>query len=59
MIENLNSIKEKGIQLFMENENEKWRCPDCGSLICCHNGICFNCGIDLLKNKRKIYRWDE
>jgi hypothetical protein len=27
--------------------------------IFCHNGICFNCGLDKLKNKEKLYRWED
>jgi hypothetical protein len=28
-------------------------------LICCHNGICFNCSLEKLRNKKQKYRWDE
>jgi hypothetical protein len=59
MLENLHLIQEKGIEPFLDGEKEKWRCPKCGGVISCHNGICFSCGIELLMNKKKIYRWDE
>jgi hypothetical protein len=59
MIENLRYIKENGIRRFLDREKERWRCPQCGELICCHNGICFNCGLDSLKNKKKRYRWED
>jgi hypothetical protein len=59
MIDNLNFIKENGIEKFLENENKKWKCPNCGGIISCHNGICFECGLDILKNKKKMYRWDD
>jgi len=59
MIENLEYIKENGIEPFLEKEEEKWRCPRCGAVICCHNGICFDCGFDKLKNKKKVYRWED
>jgi len=58
MIENLKNIKEYGIAKFLEGEETKWRCPDCGSVICCHNGLCLNCSFDKLKQNRK-YRWGE
>ena len=58
MIENLKSIKTNGIKHFLKQE-EKWKCPDCGGVICCHNGICFSCGLEKLKNKKKIYRLEE
>jgi hypothetical protein len=38
---------------------KKWKCPRCGDTVCCHNGICFNCGLDELRAKRKRYRWDD
>ena len=59
MIDNLKYIKENGIRQFLEKEREKWQCPECGEVICCHNGICFNCGLDKLKLKKKIYRWED
>ncbi len=58
MIENLHFIKEHGLERFLKKEEEKWRCPVCGGVICCHNGLCFNCDLDKLRQNRK-YRWDE
>ena len=58
MIENLEFIKEHGIEKFLEKEEEKWRCSECGEVICCHNGLCLNCGLDKLRQNKK-YRWDE
>jgi hypothetical protein len=59
MIENLKFIKEYNIEQFLKKENDKWKCPDCGGTICCHNGICFECGLEKLKQKKKIYRWED
>jgi hypothetical protein len=59
MIENLSSIKEQGIDAFLKGEEEKWRCPDCGGTICCHNGCCFDCGLERLRAKKQRYRWEE
>ena len=59
MIENLKFIKENGIESFLEKENKKWKCPECGGTISCHNGICFKCGLDKLKRRKKMYRWEE
>lgn len=58
MIENLEYIKEHGMEKFLEKEEKKWRCPGCGGKISCHNGLCLNCDIDKLK-KNKKYRWGE
>jgi len=59
MIENLEYIKEYGIDIFLKKEEEKWRCPECGGTICCHNGICYSCGVDKLKEKKRRYRWED
>jgi hypothetical protein len=59
MIENLVFIKEQGIPGFLKKEAEKWRCPECGETICCHNGICFNCGLEKLKAKKLKYSWED
>lgn len=58
MIRNLNLISEKGMKAFLESEEAQWRCPKCGALICCHNGLCLNCDLDKLRQNRK-YRWRE
>jgi len=48
-VENLEYIRDRGMDSFLKKEEEKWKCPDCGDTICCHNGICYNCGLDKLK----------
>lgn len=58
MIENLNFIKKYGMDKFLEKEEKKWKCPQCGDVICCHNGLCLNCNIDILVENRK-YRWNQ
>ena len=58
MIQNLENIKEKGMDKFLSEQAEQWRCPECGGLICCHNGLCLTCHLDtLLENKKS--RWNE
>ena len=59
MIENLEFIRDNGIDKFLLKEQEKWKCPECGGVICCHNGLCFNCGLDRLSQNRQKYRWEE
>jgi hypothetical protein len=59
MIENLEYIKRDGILKFLEKEAGKWRCPECGGVVCCHNGICFSCGVEKLKVKNNKYRWGD
>ena len=59
MIENQQYIRDYGMEKFLEKEEQKWKCPDCGSIICCHNGLCYNCRVDELKNKRDKNRWKQ
>jgi hypothetical protein len=59
MIENLNFIKENGMKKFLNSQEKTWKCQDCGELISCHNGLCFNCDLEKLKNRKQKYRWNE
>jgi len=59
MIENLKYIWDYGVGQFLENQEATWKCPKCGEVICCHNGICFNCGLGDLKTRKKLYRWED
>jgi len=59
MIENLEFIEQNGVAEFLKKENDKWKCGNCGGLICCHNGLCFDCDLDRLKKKKKLYRWED
>lgn len=51
MIENLTYLREQGMAAFLEEETEKWRCPVCGGVICCHGGMCYNCKLRELSEK--------
>jgi hypothetical protein len=59
MIENLNFIRDKGIDKFLEAQEKRWKCPICSEMVCCHNGICFICGLTKLKSKKEKYLWDD
>lgn len=58
MLDNLVFIKEQGMEKFLEAEEAKWHCPECGQVLCCHNGLCLNCDLDALHRNKK-YRWGE
>lgn len=58
MIENLEAIKNQGIDEFLEKQEVKWQCARCGGVICCHNGLCLNCDVEKMQ-KNKKYRWGE
>ncbi|PVX25195.1 MAG: hypothetical protein CW691_05415 [Candidatus Bathyarchaeum sp.] len=59
MVDNLVFIRDYGLLQFLESQKKKWQCPDCGEIICCHNGICYSCGLEQLRNKKKKYRWED
>ncbi|HAU31766.1 MAG: Uncharacterized protein XD78_0720 [Desulfotomaculum sp. 46_296] len=58
MIENLEFIKKHGVESFLGKEESKWNCPECGGMVCCHNGLCLNCSLEKLQQNKK-YCWDE
>jgi hypothetical protein len=59
MIDNLELIKKEGVARLLAREAGRWACPSCGGTICCHNGLCFGCELDRLRNKKKLYRWED
>lgn len=44
MLENLNYIKENGIEKFIDNEESRWACPKCGNIVSVHRTECQKCG---------------
>lgn len=42
MVENLENIKKIGIEEFLKSE-EKWKCNNCGEVVCVHRKVCGNC----------------
>jgi len=44
MIGNLEYIRDNGMDDFLKQQEKKYRCPDCGGVICVHNEICYSCG---------------
>lgn len=58
MIGNLIFIGSHGLEKFLQKEKEKWKCPQCGAVICCHNGLCLNCELEIFLHNKK-YRWNE
>ena len=58
MIENLNTIRDAGMEDFLKSQEEKWNCPTCGGTICCHNGLCLTCQFEIFVTNKK-YRWNE
>jgi hypothetical protein len=57
MLENLAMIKNQGMNAFLAGQERKWTCPTCGSTICCHNGLCYNCQYDEVKVRKSRLGW--
>ena len=43
MLENLDHIKQYGIDAFVLNETKRWTCENCGSILCVHRTACPIC----------------
>jgi hypothetical protein len=43
MVDNLEYIKENGMNNFLQSQEEKYKCHECGGVICVHNGKCYSC----------------
>ena len=44
MLENLKFIKSRGIGRFLKAQERKYKCRECGGVICVHDGKCYSCG---------------
>lgn len=44
IIKSFERIGEIGIRKFIKEEEEKWKCPQCGNLVCVHKERCLICG---------------
>lgn len=43
LIENLTYVKTNGLKAFTKREQQKWKCPTCGGIICPHTKRCYTC----------------
>jgi predicted RNA-binding Zn-ribbon protein involved in translation (DUF1610 family) len=44
MVENIKTIKAKGMTEFLAEQVEKYLCPNCGEVVCLHDRKCYSCG---------------
>lgn len=44
MTENQKCIQELGLDEFVMREKDRWKCPQCGGVICVHRKDCISCG---------------
>jgi hypothetical protein len=54
MVENLKEINEKGMDEFLKNQAEKYRCPECGDVVSVHDAKCYSCGFQGEKPIKKV-----
>lgn len=52
MLENLEYIKQSGMDAFLRNEEIRWTCLECGNIVCVHKLICLVCKTPLDANNR-------
>jgi len=50
MTDNLAYIKDHGLEKFLTNEQEKWKCKVCGVGLSVHRDFCLNCKTEIKKN---------
>ncbi|MFA5364120.1 MAG: DUF3795 domain-containing protein [Candidatus Bathyarchaeia archaeon] len=43
VVENLKFIQSNGMDEFLKREQQKWKCPTCGGVICVHTKRCYAC----------------
>lgn len=42
-VANLEFIRTKGMAAFLKHQKKEHACPECGGLVCVHNGKCYTC----------------
>ena len=42
-VANLEYIRDKGMKKFLQEQEERYKCPSCQGVICVHNGKCYSC----------------
>jgi len=47
MLDNLDFIKNNGIEKFLESEQNRWTCKQCNSGVSVHRDFCLNCKTEL------------
>lgn len=47
MLENLAHIKMHGLESFLKNEEERWKCRECGAGLSVHRDFCLSCKAEI------------
>ena len=43
MLDNLEFIRDNGVDAFIAQQEAKYKCPKCGGVICVHDKKCYHC----------------
>lgn len=43
MLDNLEYIRQSGMNAFLQNEDNRWKCRTCGNIVCVHKHMCLAC----------------
>lgn len=43
-IQNLDQMKDVGIEKWLDEQNKRWTCPSCGESFCWYDETCAKCG---------------
>ncbi len=54
-LENLQTIREHGMDTFLKNEESMWTCPTCGKPFSVHDRCCPHCGEKIEKYLQNRY----
>jgi len=53
MLENLETIKSKGLKAFVKQNTQRWTCAECGARLCVHREQCPECGVTIVGAQAK------
>jgi predicted RNA-binding Zn-ribbon protein involved in translation (DUF1610 family) len=53
LIENLTKIREAGVETWLGQQRKRFTCPNCGDVICIHDGTCYVCNTGMMGARRK------
>lgn len=51
MLENLEYIRQQGINSFIDAEEQRWTCPTCQQILCVHRPNCLTCKTKIFDSK--------
>ncbi len=54
MMENLEYIRDRGLEAFISYEEKRWACTVCGSGLCVHRDHCLNCSTSRSEHKSGV-----